>query len=280
MNGVDTCTSQTRQGPSKPRMYTPTPEDYTPQSKGGLVGDKSTIEWTDSTWNPVTGCSKVSPGCKNCYAERLAARLHAMGNPRYQNGFEVTLHEDQLTLPLRWKQPRKIFVNSMSDLFHEAVPDDFILKAFKIMERADWHLFQILTKRADRLAELASKLPWPDNVWQGVSVENVDYTGRIDSLLKVPAAVRFISVEPLLGPIPSLPLTGISWVIVGGESGPNHRPIEKGWVRGIRDQCRRAKVPFFFKQWGGTTPKAGGRSLDGRTWNEMPGISLRQPTLV
>ena len=244
------------------------------------MGDKSTIEWTDSTWNPVTGCSKVSPGCKNCYAERLAARLHAMGNPRYQNGFEVTLHEDQLTLPLRWKQPRKIFVNSMSDLFHEAVPDDFILKAFKIMERADWHLFQILTKRSDRLAELASKLPWPDNIWQGVSVENADYTSRIDSLLKVPAAVRFISVEPLLGPIPSLPLTGISWVIVGGESGPNHRSIEKGWVRGIRDQCRRAKVPFFFKQWGGATPKAGGRSLDGRTWNEMPGISLRQPTLV
>jgi protein gp37 len=168
----------------------------------------------------------------------------------------------------------------MSDLFHEAVPDDFIFKAFKIMERADWHIFQVLTKRADRLEELASKLPWPDNVWQGVSVENVDYTGRIDSLLKVPAVVRFISVEPLLGPIPSLPLRGISWVIVGGESGPNHRPIEKGWVRGIRDQCRRAKVPFFFKQWGGTTPKAGGRSLDGRTWNEMPGISLRQPTLV
>jgi protein gp37 len=244
------------------------------------VGDKSTIEWTDATWNPVTGCSKVSPGCKNCYAERLAARLHAMGNPRYQNGFEVTLHEDQLTLPLRWKQPRKIFVNSMSDLFHEEVSDDFIFKAFKIMERADWHIFQVLTKRADRLEELASKLPWPDNVWQGVSVENVEYTNRIDSLLKVPAVVRFISVEPLLGPIPNLPLRGISWVIVGGESGPNHRPIEKGWVRGIRDQCRRAKVPFFFKQWGGTTPKAGGRNLDGRTWNEMPGISLLQPTLV
>lgn len=261
-------------------MYTAFANSYNSRNEGARVGDKSAIEWTDATWNPVTGCTKVSPGCKNCYAERLAARLHAMGNPRYQNGFEVTLHEDQLTLPLRWKQPRKIFVNSMSDLFHEEVPDDFIIKAFKIMERADWHFFQILTKRADRLADLALKLPWPSNVWQGVSVENADHTSRVSALLKVPAAVRFISVEPLLGPIPNLPLKGISWVIVGGESGPHHRPIEKGWVRGIRDQCRRAKVPFFFKQWGGTTPKAGGRSLDGRTWSEMPTIDLRQISLV
>ena len=244
------------------------------------MGDKSSIEWTDATWNPVTGCSKVSPGCKNCYAERLAARLQTMGNPRYTNGFEVTLHQDQLTLPLRWKQPKKIFVNSMSDLFHEEVPDDFIIKTFEVMEKADWHLFQILTKRAERLAKLAPRLSWPDNVWQGVSVENADYTWRVESLIKVPAAVRFISVEPLLGPIPRLPLKGISWVIVGGESGPNYRSVQGSWVRGIRDQCLRAKVAFFFKQWGGITPKAGGRRLDRRIWNEMPAIPPWQTSLV
>lgn len=244
------------------------------------MGDKSSIEWTDATWNPVTGCSKVSPGCKNCYAERLAARLQAMGNPRYTNGFEVTLHQDQLSLPLRWKHPKKIFVNSMSDLFHEDVPDDFIIQAFEVMEKADWHLFQILTKRAERLAKLAPRLSWPDNVWQGVSVENADYTWRVESLIKVPAAVRFISVEPLLGPIPSLPLKGISWVIVGGESGPNYRSVQGSWIRGIRDQCLRAKVDFFFKQWGGITPKAGGRRLDRRIWNEMPAIPPRQSSLV
>lgn len=234
------------------------------------MGDKSAIEWTDATWNPVTGCSKVSPGCKNCYAERLAARLKAMGNPRYSHGFEVTLHHDQLMLPLRWKQPRKIFVNSMSDLFHEEVPNDFIFQAFEVMEKASWHRFQILTKRDERLAQLASQLPWPPNVWQGVSVENAEYTPRIESLVKVPAAVRFISVEPLLGPIKNLPLKGISWVIVGGESGPNYREVEASWVREIRDQCVRAHVPFFFKQWGGITSKAGGRHLDRKLWNEMP----------
>lgn len=244
------------------------------------MGDKSAIEWTDATWNPVTGCSKVSPGCKNCYAERLAARLQAMGNPRYTNGFEITLHQDQLYLPLRWKQPRKIFVNSMSDLFHDNIPDEFIFRAFEIMEKANWHLFQILTKRAERLEEIAPKLPWPGNVWQGVSVENADYTWRVTHLLQVPAVVRFISVEPLLGPIPSLPLKGISWVIVGGESGPKYRPIQASWVRGIRDQCGRAKVPFFFKQWGGITAKAGGRSLDHRVWSEMPKVnSLLEPAL-
>lgn len=237
---------------------------------GRLVGDKSAIEWTDATWNPVTGCSKVSPGCKNCYAERLAARLHAMGNPRYQNGFEVTLHEDQLTLPLRWKQPKKIFVNSMSDLFHEEVPDDFIIKAFEVMERADWHLFQILTKRAERLAQLAPKLPWPSNIWQGVSIENADYLWRIQHLLKTSAAVRFLSIEPLLGRISHLPLDGISWVIVGGESGPNFREVDAAWIREIRDQCTHAQVPFFFKQWGGFTSKTRGRRLDRRVWSEMP----------
>jgi len=215
------------------------------------MGEKSAIEWTDATWNPVTGCTKVSPGCKFCYAERFAARLQAMGNPRYRNGFAVTLHPDQLTLPLRWAQPRRIFVNSMSDLFHEGVPEAFIAQVFEVMARAQWHIFQLLTKRAARVAELALRLPWPSNVWQGVSVENARYTWRIASLQPVPAAMRFLSVEPLLGPIPHLPLEGIDWVIVGGESGPCHRPMDPRWVREIRDQCLAAGVPFFFKQWGG-----------------------------
>ena len=234
------------------------------------MADKSAIEWTDATWNPVTGCTKVSPGCKNCYAERLAARLQAMGNPRYRNGFAVTLHPDQLTLPLRWSQPRQIFVNSMSDLFHEAVPEEYIRRVFDVMVRADWHIFQVLTKRAKRLGDLAPRLPWPPNVWQGVSIENARYTYRIEHLCKVPAAVRFLSVEPLLGPIPNLPLDGIHWVIVGGESGPRHRTMEASWVRDIREQCRTAGVPFFFKQWGGRTAKTGGRLLDGRTWDAIP----------
>jgi protein gp37 len=237
------------------------------------MGDHSAIEWTDATWNPVTGCTKVSPGCKHCYAERLAARLQAMGNPRYQNGFAVTLHPDQLALPLRWRQPRRIFVNSMSDLFHEAVPAEYIARVFETMVQASRHVFQVLTKRADRLAALAPVLPWPANVWQGVSVESQDYTSRVGALRVVPAAVRFLSVEPLLGPIPNLPLEGVDWVIVGGESGPNHRPIAAAWVREIRDQCAAAGVPFFFKQWGGPTPKSGGRLLDGRTWDEMPILS-------
>ena len=234
------------------------------------MGDKSAIEWTDATWNPVTGCTKISPGCKHCYAERLALRLKAMGNPRYRNGFDVTLHPDQLKLPLKWPQPRRIFVNSMSDLFHEAVPEEFIRQAFEVMVQADWHIFQILTKRVERLASLAPCLPWPPNVWQGVSVENADYTWRVAYLRKVSATVRFLSVEPLLGAIPNLPLDGIHWVIVGGESGPGHRPVDPAWVRDIRDQCLAARVPFFFKQWGGSTSKAGGRVLDGRVWDELP----------
>lgn len=234
------------------------------------MGANSAIEWTDATWNPVTGCTKVSPGCKHCYAERLAAHLQAMGNPRYRQGFAVTLHPDQLTLPLRWRQPKRIFVNSMSDLFHEAIPDAFIAQVFEVMAQAHWHTFQILTKRAPRLAALAPHLPWPPNVWQGVSVENTQYTERIASLREVPAAVRFLSLEPLLGPMEALALAGIHWVIVGGESGPQHRPVDPAWVRGIRDQCVHAGVPFFFKQWGGRTPKAGGRVLDGRVWNEIP----------
>jgi protein gp37 len=241
------------------------------------MGDNSAIEWTDATWNPVTGCTKISPGCKNCYAERLAERLRAMGNRRYQNGFGVTLHADQLDLPLRWRRPKQIFVNSMSDLFHEAVPENYIRRVFDVMVQARWHVFQVLTKRALRLAELAPRLPWPANVWQGVSVENARYTSRVAELVKVPAAVRFLSVEPLLGPIPRLPLDGIHWVIVGGESGPNHRPVKPEWVRDIRDQCAGAGVAFFFKQWGGRTPKAGGRTLDDREWNAMPRFTSSSP---
>lgn len=235
------------------------------------MADKSAIEWTDATWNPVTGCTKVSPGCKHCYAERLARRLQAMGNPRYRNGFAVTLQPDQLTLPLRWRTPKRIFVNSMSDLFHDAVPVDYLRRVFEVMVQAEWHIFQVLTKRAERLAALALGLPWPANVWQGVSVENSRYTWRIDYLRAVSARVRFLSVEPLLGPIPDLCLDGIHWVIVGGESGPNHRLVDPAWVRDIRDQCLTAGVPFFFKQWGGWTAKSGGRVLDGREYDEMPG---------
>lgn len=195
-----------------------------------------------------------------------------MGNPRYRDGFALTLHPDQLTLPLRWRDPRRIFVNSMSDLFHEDVPDEFIRRTYDVMAQAHWHVFQVLTKRASRLADLAPRLPWPSNIWQGVSVENARYAARVADLVKVPAAVRFLSVEPLLAPIPFLPLDRIDWVIVGGESGPGHRPIKPEWVRVIRDQCVAVGVAFFFKQWGGSTPKAGGRLLDGREWNEMPVI--------
>jgi protein gp37 len=234
------------------------------------MSDYSGIEWTDATWNPVTGCTKVSPGCKNCYAERLALRLRAMGNPRYRDGFSLTLHPDQLTLPLRWRQPKRVFVNSMSDLFHETVPEAYIRRVFDVMAEAYWHTFQILTKRSRRLASLAPRLIWPANVWQGVSVESQRYTSRVGDLQDVPAAVRFLSVEPLLGSIPRLPLDGIHWVIVGGESGGGRRPIEAAWAREIRDQCVSAGVPFFFKQWGGRTPKSGGRVLDGRIWDETP----------
>ncbi|MBI3127660.1 MAG: phage Gp37/Gp68 family protein [Candidatus Tectomicrobia bacterium] len=233
----------------------------------------SSIEWTNATWNPVTGCTKISPGCKNCYAERLAHRLQAMGNPRYRNGFALTLHDDLLTLPLKWSKPRQIFVNSMSDLFHEKIPFDFIARVFETMSKAHWHTFQVLTKRAENLEKLSCRLPWPENVWMGVSIESVEYTWRLSHLKKVPAFVRFVSAEPLLGAIPKLPLDGIHWVIVGGESGPSHRDIKREWVRDIRRQCVKARVPFFFKQWGGTTPKAGGRLLDGKVWDEYPVIA-------
>lgn len=231
---------------------------------------KSSIEWTEETWNPVTGCDKVSPGCDNCYAERLAIRLQAMGSPRYQNGFRLTLHHDKLEEPLRWRRPRLVFVNSMSDLFHPEVPEDFIHRALEVMAQAEAHTFQILSKRPQRAVGLLDGQRLPPNVWLGTSIETDRYTFRADYLRKIDTAVRFLSCEPLLGPLPSLDLTDIGWVIVGGESGPNHRPIEAEWVRDIRDRCLALGVPFFFKQWGGRTPKAGGRHLDGRLWDEMP----------
>jgi protein gp37 len=244
------------------------------------MAQDSAIEWTDATWNPVTGCTKISPGSKNCYAYRMARRLHAMGQPRYRNNFNVTLHADLLGQPLRWSQPRKIFVNSMSDLFHPDVPLDFIHRVFDVMREANWHTFQILTKRSERLAELAKKLQWHANVWIGVSVENADYTYRIDHLRKVPASVRFLSVEPLLGPIPRLPLQGIHWVIVGGESGPGSRIMDPRWVRKIRNRSVAQGIPFFFKQWGGTRKKQTGRELEGRTWDEMPEASSKSSRRV
>lgn len=234
------------------------------------MGQKSAIEWTEATWNPLTGCDKISPGCANCYAERMSERLRLMGQPNYKNGFELTLHPHALALPLKWKKPQRIFVNSMSDLFHKDVPIEFIQQVFATMRQASWHRFQILTKRSDRLAELAPALAWPANVWMGVSVENADHVYRIDHLRGVGAAVRFLSIEPILGPIHELDLERIGWVIVGGESGPGARPMLEEWVIEIRDQCRRAGVPFFFKQWGGVNKKKTGRELQGRTWDEMP----------
>jgi protein gp37 len=230
----------------------------------------SKIEWTESTWNPLTGCTKVSPGCKHCYAERMARRLQAMGLEKYRNGFKLTLHPEVLGDPLHWDKPQLIFVNSMSDLFHKDVPLDFIRQIFDIMNRAHWHTFQILTKRAERLLELDPLIAWPSNVWMGVSVENFDYIYRIHLLRQTHAAVKFLSCEPLLGPLPNLPLEGINWVIVGGESGPKARPMDTDWVREIRDQCLAVRVPFFFKQWGGTRKKKAGRLLDGRTWDDIP----------
>lgn len=234
------------------------------------MGSKSSIEWTESTWNPITGCTKISPGCKHCYAERMAKRLKAMGQPNYANGFDLTLQHHALELPLRWKAPQVIFVNSMSDLFHKNVPLEFILKVFDVMNRADWHTYQVLTKRSGRLREVASRISWSPHIWMGVSVETEKYQTRIDDLRQTDACVKFLSLEPLLGPLPNLDLDGMDWVIVGGESGPGARPMEPEWVRNIRDQCRKAKVPFFFKQWGGVQKKKHGRDLDGRTWDEMP----------
>ena len=230
----------------------------------------SDIEWTESTWNPITGCTKISPGCKHCYAKRMAERLRAMGQANYANGFNLTLQPHMLEIPLRWKKPQTIFVNSMSDLFHEDVPIGYIRQVFDVMARAHWHRFQVLTKRANRLAELSPRLVWAPNIWMGVSVENAKYAYRVDELRSAGSSIKFLSLEPLLGPLSDLDLHGIDWVIVGGESGPRARFVDPAWVTDLRDQCERANVPFFFKQWGGTNKKRSGRLLDGRTWDQMP----------
>lgn len=243
------------------------------------MAQKSDIEWTDATWNPTTGCDRTSPGCDNCYALTLAKRLKAMGVDRYQNdgdartsgpGFKLTMHEDLIEAPYRWKNPRLVFVNSMSDLFHDDVHEDFIQRVFTVMAETPRHTYQILTKRTKRLTRLAPNLDWPPNVWMGASVETASYRFRIDHLREVPAAVRFVSAEPLLRPLGRVDLDGVDWVIVGGESGPRARPMDVAWGRDLRDQCVAQGVKFFFKQWGGRTPKAGGRELDGRTWDDMP----------
>ena len=237
-----------------------------------MASERSGIEWTEATWNPVTGCSKVSPGCAHCYAETLSRRFGWSSGPwtPANAATNVVLHPERLDTPLRWRRPRTIFVNSMSDLFHEQVPLSFIAEVFAVMGRASWHTFQVLTKRAERLAELAPALPWPSNVWVGVSIENNRWTHRADDLRQVRAAVRFVSAEPLLGPLDELDLDGIDWLIAGGESGPRHRPVEPVWVIDLRDRCEAEGVAFFLKQWGGRTPRAGGRELEGRTWDEMP----------
>ena len=236
----------------------------------------SKIEWTEATWNPVTGCTKVSPGCRNCYAERLSKRLRAMGVAQYENEFSLTLHPGSLDLPLRWKKSRRVFVNSMSDLFQRGIPFDFIQDVFAVMVEASRHQFQILTKRPEIALEYAKKLPWPANIWLGTSVENQHYVHRVHTLTRIPARVRFLSVEPLLGPISRLPLRRIDWVIVGGESGPGARPMREPWVTQIRNRCQSSGVPFFFKQWGGVNKKRAGRMLEGRTWDESPTTSPRE----
>jgi len=231
---------------------------------------KSSIEWTESTWNPVTGCNKISPGCKFCYAERMAHRLQAMGSENYKDGFKLTVHESALYLPLTWKKPQTIFVNSMSDLFHKDIPVNFLMRTFEVMNKADWHNFQVLTKRSDILLRLNPIITWTENIWMGVSVENQNYTYRIDHLRETNAHIKFLSIEPLIGPIENLDLTNIDWVIVGGESGPGARPMEESWVLKIRDICEESKVPFFFKQWGGINKKKNGRLLKGKIWDQMP----------
>ncbi len=238
------------------------------------MSDKSTIEWTDATWNPVTGCTQVSPGCDHCYALTFAERFRGVPNHPYEQGFDLKLWPERLELPLKWKKPRMIFTNSMSDLFHKDIPDEYIYRVFDIMVKADWHIFQVLTKRSARLARMASSLPWTPNIWIGVSIELDRYTWRADHLRQVLASTRFISAEPLLGSLSNLKLDGIHWLISGGESGPGHRPCNPVWVRDLRDRCQFAGVAFFHKQWGGRTPKIGGRLLDGRTWDEFPKVPV------
>lgn len=231
---------------------------------------KTKIEWTDATWNPITGCTPISPGCKNCYAMRLAKRLKAMGNARYRNGFQVTLHEDLLSMPLKWKKPRLIFVNSMSDMFHEDVPLEYIQRVFSAIRQAKQHTFQVLTKRSARMALVADQIDWPSNVWMGVTIESGDYSYRAENLKQTASIVRFLSIEPMIAPVNNLDLNGIDWVIVGGESGPKSRTIQEAWVKEVRDICIAANVPFFFKQWGGFNKKKTGRLLEGKKWNEYP----------
>lgn len=243
------------------------------------MADKSAIEWTEATWNPTTGCDRISPGCEHCHAMTLSRRLRAMGSPKYQSdgdprtsgpGFGLTLHPNSLEVPRLWASPRLIFVNSMSDLFHEAVPLEFISDVLDVIRDTPHHTYQVLTKRARRLSKVAPRLDWPPNLWMGVSVETRRYAYRINHLRTVPAAIRFVSAEPLLGPLGELDLEGIHWMIAGGESGPNARPVEHEWVAELRDNCTVAGVAFFFKQWGGRTPKAGGRELDGEFWDQLP----------
>lgn len=241
------------------------------------MATRSSIEWTEVTWNPVTGCTKISHGCKRCYAERMARRLQAMGVAKYRAGFEVAVHEAALNDPLRWQQPRLVFVNSMSDLFHKSVPADFVKAVFEVMNRASRHTFQVLTKRPGRVARLGGRLRWTPNIWLGTSIESERWLGRLEKLRGTGARTKFLSLEPLLGPLPNLSLQGIDWVIVGGESGPGARPMKADWVRNIRDNCLRNDVPFFFKQWGGTFKKRTGRTLDNRTWDRMPDPGLARP---
>ena len=238
------------------------------------MATNSPIEWTDATWNPVTGCDKISPGCKHCYAERMAKRLKAAGNPNYKNGFKLTLQPQMLTRPLEWKKPKNIFVNSMSDLFHEDTPLEYIQQVFSVMNEAKQHQYQILTKRAERIHELSPQLKWAPHIWMGVSIENAKYLDRIDHLRMTGAHVKFLSLEPLLGPLEQMNLCGIDWAIVGGESGPGARPVDAAWVTDIRDQCLKAGVAFFFKQWGGVQKKKTGRELEGRTWDQMPELAV------
>lgn len=237
------------------------------------MADNSAIEWTDATWNPVTGCTEVSPGCDHCYARTFAERFRGVAGHPYEQGFDLRLWPSRLELPLKWKAPRRIFVNSMSDLFHTDVPDDYIFKVFDVMRRADHHIFQLLTKRSARLAKLAPRLSWPSHIWVGVSVETMQYRWRVDQLRQVPASIRFISAEPLLGSLKDLDISNIHWLITGGESGVGHRPCNPQWVRELRDKCQETGAAFFFKQWGGRTPKQGGRLLDGQTWNEYPEVA-------
>lgn len=231
---------------------------------------KTKIEWTDTTWNPMTGCTPVSDGCKNCYALKMANRLKAMGNKRYLNGFNVTLHPDLLTEPLKWNKPRMVFVNSMGDMFHESIPIEYIQRVFSAMRTTSQHTFQVLTKRSARMLELSKSLPWPENVWMGVTIESNKYLYRADNLRNIPAAVKFLSIEPMISQVNDLDLTGIDWVIVGGESGQSARPIEEKWVINVRDKCTSSNIPFFFKQWGGRNKKKSGRILQGEIWDQFP----------